>query len=213
MEFASAPSAVQLHVGDQFVFGLESNPSMGYIWQMAPGTDERVVKLSSQENIQPPASTTPRPVGMPEIQKFTFAATGQGQTTITLNYVHPWEKEAAPAKTQVINVAVSPTVTPPSMVLHVGEQIVFSLESNPSTGYKWAMAPGTDENVVKLSSQEYIQPPAPTTTPPPVGAPGSERFTFTGTGKGRTTVTLNYVRPWEKDAVPAKTQAFNVIVE
>jgi inhibitor of cysteine peptidase len=203
------------------VFYIESNPSTGYTWQMAPGIDESVVKLSSQELIQPPQTTTPPIVGAPGQQKFTFTAVAKGQTIITLNYARPGEKDVPPAKTQIINATVLPTGTsikiessipPSSLQIYTGDQFVFYIESNPSTGYTWQMASGIDESVVKLSSQELIQPPQ-TTTPPIVGAPGQQKFTFTAVAKGQTIITLNYARPWEKDVPPAKTQVINATVK
>jgi inhibitor of cysteine peptidase len=176
-----------------------------------------VVKLSGEESI--PAST-PTP-GAPGQEKFTFTATGNGQAAITLNYIRPWETDVDPAETRVINIIVSPNGTskkiesdipPSSLEIYSGDKFVFYIESNPSTGYTWQMASGTDENVVELSSQETI--PAPATTPTPVvGAPGQEKFTFTATGKGLAAITLNYVRPWETDVAPANTRIINVKVK
>jgi inhibitor of cysteine peptidase len=221
MEFSTPPSSLKIYIGDKFIFSIESNPSTGYTWQVASGMNENVVKLNSQVFIEKPSTTTPAPVGVPGKDKFAFTATGAGQVAITLNYVRPWETDVAPARTQVISVTVTQPgslkeiesdIPPSSLEIYTADRFIFSIESNPSTGYTWQVAPGLNENVVKLSSQEYIATPS-TTTPPPVGVPGKDKFAFTAIGAGHATITLNYVRPWETDVDPEQTVVISVTVK
>ena len=44
------------------------------------------------------------------------------------------------------------------------------------------------------------------------GAAGVQRFEFQGTAAGSTTLTFNYLRPWEQGTAPAKTATFPVTV-
>jgi inhibitor of cysteine peptidase len=44
------------------------------------------------------------------------------------------------------------------------------------------------------------------------GAGGTELWTFKAVGAGKTTIALNYARPWEKDIPPAKSETFTVDV-
>lgn len=89
-----------------------------------------------------------------------------------------------------------------------GDEFVLTLESNPTTGYRWQLAEKPDENIVKLVSSEYKA-----TGTKLVGAGGNDVWTFRAEGKGKTTINLIYVRPWEKDAPPAKTAAVIIIVQ
>ncbi len=47
------------------------------------------------------------------------------------------------------------------------------------------------------------------------GAGGTQTFTFNAAGKGKTTLTLIYVRPWETNVTPTPNDIFtaNVTVE
>jgi alanine dehydrogenase len=89
-----------------------------------------------------------------------------------------------------------------------GEEVVMTLDSNPTTGYGWALASPLDEKVLELARSEYV--PNSTLV---VGSGGREIWTFRAVGPGRTKVSFKYVRPWEKDAPPAKTEEFTVMVK
>ena len=93
--------------------------------------------------------------------------------------------------------------------LAVGEMIAISLESNPSTGYSW-MATSSNSGVVALMGEPIYTTPMDNGTPVP-GAAGTQTFTFQAVKAGKATLTLDYVRPWEKNATPEKT--FSVTVE
>jgi inhibitor of cysteine peptidase len=45
-----------------------------------------------------------------------------------------------------------------------------------------------------------------------VGAGGTEIWTFRAVRKGKTTLTLGYVRPWEKGIAPVKTVSWPITV-
>ena len=89
----------------------------------------------------------------------------------------------------------------------VGTEFALVLDSNPSTGYQWQLALPPDAAVVRALGSTY-HPPA-TVLP---GAGGSEEWPFRAVGAGRATITLSYVRPWEKDTPPVKTISFQVVV-
>jgi inhibitor of cysteine peptidase len=89
----------------------------------------------------------------------------------------------------------------------VGQEFALVLESNPSTGYRWELAQPLDETILTFVGSEF-RPPA---TPLP-GAPGKELRTFRAVGRGATTISLKYVRPWETDLPPARTATFPVVV-
>ena len=91
--------------------------------------------------------------------------------------------------------------------VQVGEQFVITLESNPTTGYSWQLGSPLDESVVKLVGSEFKQPDTKL-----IGAGGKESWTFQGVGPGRTSIRLDYVRPWETNVPPARSETFVVNV-
>jgi len=77
-----------------------------------------------------------------------------------------------------------------------GELFTVTLGSNPTTGFQWveeAQISGT--GVLKQVNHEFIGPESE--PPPPPGTPGQEVWTFEATGKGTSTVSMEYSRPWE----------------
>ncbi len=89
----------------------------------------------------------------------------------------------------------------------VGQEFAITLRSNPTTGYQWQIAGLSDADIVKLVGSEYKGPEAER-----VGAGGEEVWTFQATSQGETAVSLEYVRPWEKDVPPAEARIFTVLV-
>jgi inhibitor of cysteine peptidase len=91
-------------------------------------------------------------------------------------------------------------------VRHV-ENILIRLPGNPTTGYSWVVASVKGE-AVKLSGEvQYTPEPTPT---PRVGSGGTFKIPLRVAAQGESVVTLEYRRPWEKDATPA--QSFSVIL-
>lgn len=95
-----------------------------------------------------------------------------------------------------------------TMQVSGGEKFTLTLESNPSTGYHWQLARPLDETKVKLVSSTYKRPNVQRP-----GAPGEELWEFLAAGPGKTTIDMEYVRPWEKGVPPAKTASFAISVK
>ena len=93
-----------------------------------------------------------------------------------------------------------------------GGSVVVTLESNPSTGYQWRLADLTHA-VVEKADQEFTALEAANNGEPLVGAGGKEVWTFRALDKGKSTISLEYRRPWEKDADPAETFSLTIVVE
>ncbi len=91
-----------------------------------------------------------------------------------------------------------------------GRQFAIRIASNPTTGYGWQLARPPDPAVAVLVTNTYAQA-APDT--PRVGVGGHEVWTFKAVGAGQTAIALEYIRPWEKDKPPARTNVFTVIVK
>lgn len=90
----------------------------------------------------------------------------------------------------------------------VGRKFALVLESNPTTGYRWERSAAEDAAVVKFLRTEYREPGTGL-----IGAGGKEVLTLEAIGKGKTEISLKYVRPWDKDIPPAKSVSFKVNVD
>ena len=88
----SAGSRFEVTAGQQFNITLASNVTTGYHWELAEPLDEAMVQLVGSEYKAPET----RRVGAGGQEVWTFRAVGQGQTSINLKYVRPWEKDVAP---------------------------------------------------------------------------------------------------------------------
>jgi predicted secreted protein len=96
--------------------------------------------------------------------------------------------------------------------LESGQILVVTLESNPSTGYRWEVAAsgGSTECILEqLGEAEFIS--SDTSDPPLVGAGGWEVFRFKPVNTGQMILKLIYHRSWE-DVEPLKTFSIEVIV-
>lgn len=90
------------------------------------------------------------------------------------------------------------------VALEVGQTLVLSLESNPTTGYQWQIAE-LDEAILKQTDYEYEAD-----QPVLVGSGGKEVWRFQAQSSGSTTLSLGYKRSWEEGVEPI--QAFTVEV-
>lgn len=87
------------------------------------------------------------------------------------------------------------------------QPLVVRLPSNPSTGYGWSYTIAGDD-VLRLDSLSGEAPAADGM----VGVPGLEVWSFRAQGSGTAVLTYIYARPWEKNALPAKTFTLKVQV-
>ena len=95
-----------------------------------------------------------------------------------------------------------------AVTIREGGTLTVELESNPSTGYSWAVVTqppiltrrGTSEFVESESSDKVV------------GAPGLERLVFEGAIPGTDVLELAYVRSWEITATPENTFKITVSV-
>jgi inhibitor of cysteine peptidase len=92
--------------------------------------------------------------------------------------------------------------------VEVGQDFVITLESNRTTGFTWELAEPLDNNILELLNAEYIKAVARI-----IGIPGREVWTFKAVRPGKTNISLEYVRPWEQNVVPAKKKIFSVTVK
>lgn len=95
-----------------------------------------------------------------------------------------------------------------SLTVNQGDTFLISLESNPSTGYAWALSDSYNANIVKFNGSNYTDNAGAA-----VGTPGTEDWSFTGLKQGSTTLEFNYARSWETGVAPSQTQAYRINVQ
>lgn len=110
---------------------------------------------------------------------------------------------AAPKELSVDITSSSKEVT-----LADGGTLTVILESNITTGYSWNENANIGDKTVMQQTDHKYQPPA---TPVP-GAGGKEVWTFKALKAGKSTISLEYRRPFEPTAAPAKTFTLTVTV-
>lgn len=86
-------------------------------------------------------------------------------------------------------------------------EIVATLASNPTTGYRWQLMKPLAESTVKLISHVYNPPQTGL-----VGAGGQEIWIFRTVGGGETNIELGYLRPWEKGVAPVSIRTIRLKV-
>jgi inhibitor of cysteine peptidase len=91
-----------------------------------------------------------------------------------------------------------------------GEVLVVSLDSNPTTGYRWEVSEIDAAILQQKGDAEYTS--NATATPPVPGAGGKQTFRFDVVGTGETTLKLVYRRSWEKGVDPSQTYTVQVTV-
>ena len=93
----------------------------------------------------------------------------------------------------------------------VGGWLTVTLDSNPSTGFSWALAENSDESVLQEAGHQYV---APETSGTPVpGKGGEEVWIFRALKEGTSTISMEYKQPWDEDTEPAETFDLTVVVK
>ena len=94
--------AVILASGDTLVVSLTATPGTGFGWKVGE-LDGKMLRQVGTPEVIPNAHPMP---GAPATQVFHFQAVGAGSTGLELDYVRPWEKSSAPARTFHLGVTV-----------------------------------------------------------------------------------------------------------
>ena len=118
------------------------------------------------------------------------------------------QSQATKENMAVITINAVMSKQPIPVTVSKGTTFTVNLASNPTTGYSWALKSGYNSKIAQKVGSVY-NPPSEQIP----GRGGSETWTFKGIGKGRTNLTLNYVRPWEKNTPPVKTQTFAITIQ
>ena len=95
--------------------------------------------------------------------------------------------------------------------LERGQVLVVTLESNPSTGFRWEVV-DLDESILRQAGESEFEV-SDKRGPPPPGAGGHETFRFQAASAGQTTLQMVYHRPWEEGVEPLETFSLQVVVQ
>jgi len=95
-------SFIEVAAGEPFAIRFQSSPGTGYSWVLAAEPDKKLLEFLAEEVEEPKSGL----LGGQETVLWTFRALAVGEATIAMNYVRPWEKEAAPARTHVFTVKI-----------------------------------------------------------------------------------------------------------
>lgn len=96
-----------------------------------------------------------------------------------------------------------------SFSVQPGATISITLAANITTGYSWSVAKLDGQSVRAIGDVQYRPDAAP---PGMVGSGGRAIATLEAIRTGRTTITLEYRRPWEKDVAAEKTYTVQINV-
>jgi predicted secreted protein len=87
-EYTGRDRDITVRVGDEFVIGLDSNPTTGYEWEAH--FDSSMLQLVDRE-----LSAHGAGIGSGGIERFRLKALNAGETTLELTYKRAWETIAA----------------------------------------------------------------------------------------------------------------------
>jgi inhibitor of cysteine peptidase len=89
-----------------------------------------------------------------------------------------------------------------------GQILVISLESNPTTGYRWEVLKINETMLEQLGESEFLSSQSEDI----VGAGGVEVLRFETVGVGTTYLELGYRRFWEEDVAPLMIYSLSIVV-
>jgi inhibitor of cysteine peptidase len=114
----------------------------------------------------------------------------------------------ATACSQAKSVTLTAAEKGSQIFVKVGDQIVISLDGNPSTGYTWE-AQDLDPTIFEQIGEVTFT----STNPGLVGSGGTLTITFKALKPGTAPLTLAYHRPWETGTNPIETFTITVTVK
>ena len=98
-------NSVNLHPGDLLEVTLPATLGTGFSWRVRSGA-EAVLRLKGKPVVKKPQDANNQ-VGAAEYQVFQFEVIASGSVKLELEYVRPWERDVAPAKTYLLTILVN----------------------------------------------------------------------------------------------------------
>lgn len=93
--------------------------------------------------------------------------------------------------------------------LSPGQQLVLTLPSNPTTGFRWTVRDPASALLDSLGPEVYSNPEDAGL----VGSAGQSTWRFQARQEGEGHLLLTYQRPWEPEVAPAQTFDCAITVE
>lgn len=90
----------------------------------------------------------------------------------------------------------------------VGQELVITLDGNPSTGYTWESKDMDPTMFLQDGETQFTS-----SNPNVVGSGGTQTLTIKILKTGTATLTFIYHRPWEKDVAPVDTFSVELLVK
>ena len=87
------------------------------------------------------------------------------------------------------------------MQLHTGQNLIVSLPSNPTTGYRWAIQDSAGGVLRSLGPEVYSS----SDNGQLLGSGGQSTWRFQAFAAGNGRLRLTYQQPWEPEAEPAQS--------
>lgn len=87
------------------------------------------------------------------------------------------------------------------MTLNKGQQLILSMPSNPTTGFRWLVRDAAANVLQSLGPEVYSNPEDAGL----VGSAGRSTWRFQATHAGEGRLLLTYERPWEVGVAPARS--------
>ncbi len=167
-----------------FTVSLESNASEGYSWRLAQSGNANVVKYLDNFYVEAAGA----PPGAPGQAVWQFQAQALGDTTVVLEYNGPGANTSIPAQRHTVNLSVKPQadIMAETIYVRAGQNFVLTLDSDPSTGFSWAVHTPGEGRIEQFVSKEFVPGGEQ------LGAPGAERCTFKAIAPGNTTLVMHY---------------------
>ena len=98
--------------------------------------------------------------------------------------------------------------------ISVGDFLVITLNSSPTTGFSWNLSEISAPIVITKVSNYYASYPPPTNFHLPAGGgAGFENWSFQALSVGTAAIYMKYIRPWETSAEPAANFSITVNVK
>ena len=86
-----------------------------------------------------------------------------------------------------------------------GKPFAICFESSPGTGYGWVLAEKPDPKLLEFIAEKVEEPKSGL-----LGGRETVFWSFHPLVPGEAEIAMKYVRPWEKEAAPARTHVFKV---
>jgi inhibitor of cysteine peptidase len=103
IKLADDSGKIEINSGESFMIKLESNPTTGYLWNLAKPESDIIKKI---DDVYKPAKTTGNVVGSGGTEEWTFKAIAKGETKLIFQYIRPWEKDKQPEKETIYTIIV-----------------------------------------------------------------------------------------------------------